>query len=585
MAKKKAPPAVENMLKAAEAQEAAANGQNPYPFSIYVDIAGESDPQKLLNECACEPETDIGNGRRFLRRYGNRVLHVARIGWHGYDGKRWKEDEDGSVVRPLAQKTAELIDDEARLLTATEEDQKLIDDGRKAKLDRKKMGSPRKEWSPEKAGHYMALEDVIEAGNDAKKRTDGRKSSRHRHAKSSAGTSKINNMMIEALPHVAKIVTDMNADLYAFNCNDGTLHFRRVEDEESDPDDPRYRWVVEVEKHKPEEFISKLSPTAFDIEAAAPNWTKFLQTIQPDVEIRNFLQRFMGYCLTGLTVEQCLLFFYGIGRNGKSTFLDAIGSVIGDYAVTLSIDSFAGDSRRGGSEATPDLARLPGARLVAASEPEMGVRLKDALIKSLTGGEVIPVRRLHEDFFEVHPQFKIILSGNHKPRIDDTSDGIWRRVFLVPWEVQIPKEEVDRDLPVKLKNEAAGILAWMVNGCIEYLNSGLNPPEKVLAATKEYREDSDPIGAFIRSACIVTGKEEDQSTPGDLFIGYSNWAAKEGAAEFRQATFSRRFPDYARLSWKSPDEKMRQFWKAKAGSTIYKGIRVLSKFLIPKAED
>lgn len=584
MAEKKVPEAVKKMLKAAALQQAAVTGKNPHPFAGGEEDGENSDPQKLLEECANEPETDIGNGRRFLCRYGKRVLHVARIGWHGYDGKRWKEDEDGSVVRPLAQKTAEMIDDEARLLTATEEDQKLIDAGKAAKLERKKMGTPKKDWPDEKLSRYMALEDVVSNGEDALKRTNGLKSSRHRHAKSSAGTSKINNMMTEALPHVAKVVTDMNADLFAFNCATGTLHFKREEDEESEPDDPRFVWREELSEHNSAEFISKLAPTDFDKTKTAPEWAKFLATVQPDVEIRSFLKRFMGYCLTGLTVEQCLLFFYGAGRNGKSTFLDTIGTVIGDYAVTLSIDSFAGESRRGGSEATPDLARLPGARLVAASEPEMGVRLKDALIKSLTGGEVIPVRRLHEDFFEVHPQFKIILSGNHKPRIDDTSDGIWRRVFLVPWEVQIPKENVDRALPEKLKAEREGILAWMVEGCLEYLNYGLNPPEKVLAATKEYREDSDPIGAFIRAACIVSGSENDQATPGDLFIAYSNWAGKEGAAEFRQATFSRRFPDYTRMSWKSPDSTMRQFWKAKSGTTVYKGIRVKNEFSTPASE-
>lgn len=576
MDNKGTPAAVKSMLKAAEAQAAAANGENPYPFT---DFSNDETPEEIMKNCAAEPETDIGNGRRFLHRYGHRVLHVARIGWHGYDGKRWKEDEDGSVVRPLAQRTAELIDDEARHLTLSDEDEKLVIDGQQAKREKKKLGTPKAHWTEDQLSHYWELERAIELGEEIQKRANGVKSSRHRHAKSSAGTSKINNMMTEAQPHVAKIVTDMNSDLYAFNCKDGTIHFIRAEDEESDPDDPRYIWKCALKPHDPKDLISKLAPTSFTLDAPAPNWEKFLATIQPDVEIRLFLQRFMGYCLTGLTVEQCLLFFYGAGRNGKSTFVDAISTVIGDYAVTLSIDSFAGESRRGGAEATPDLARLPGARLVAASEPEMGVKLKDALIKTLTGGEVIPVRRLHEDFFEVHPQFKIVLSGNHKPRIDDTSDGIWRRVFLVPWEVQIPKEQVDRALPAKLREEAAGILSWLVNGCIDYLNFGLNPPEKVLLATKEYREDSDPIGAFIRAACIVTGKETEETTPGDLFIGYSNWATKEGAAEFKQATFSRRFPDYARLSWAAPDGAMRQFWKAKSNSTVYKGIQVQPKYL------
>ena len=221
-----------------------------------------------------------------------------------------------------------------------------------------------------------------------------------------------------------------------------------------------------------------------------------------------------------MTVEQCLLFFYGAGRNGKSTLVDLMVDVLGDYAVSLSIDSFAGDSRKVGGEATPDLARLPGARMVSASEPEMGVRLKDALIKTLTGGDKISVRRLHQDFFELIPQFKIVLQGNHKPIITDDSDGIWRRVMLIFFEIQVPKEQVDPELPKRLRREAAGVFAWMVAGALDYLTMGLRPPEKVLAATEEYRQESDPLGAFIRGACMVTGREDDSETPENMHIGY-----------------------------------------------------------------
>jgi len=584
------PDAVAAMLEEANRQAALAAGE-PCPPSDDRAKSQVSDPaesataQEILAECAVEPETDIGNGRRFLNRFGSRVIHVARVGWHGYDGRRWKEDEDGSIVRPLAQRTAEMISDEATLLTATEEEEKLIEAGRTARAERKKMGTPKKDWDEEKLARYLMLEEQMEEGEAARTKVNGRKSARHRHAKSSAGTSKINNMMTEAAPHVAKMVGDLNRDLYAINCMGGTLRFVREECEESDPDDPVYRWVVRVDPHRPCDFISKLVTIDWNDGAAAPEFDKFLKRVQPDHDIRAFLKRFVGYCLLGLTVEQCLVFFYGAGRNGKSTFVDLICEILGDYAVTLSIDSFAGDSRRGGNEATPDLARLPGARVVAASEPEMGVKLKDALIKTLTGGEKIPVRRLHQDFIEVLPQFKIILSGNHKPRIDDTSDGIWRRVNLVPWEVQIPREEVDRSLPSKLRKEASGVFAWMVEGAIEYLNYGLAPPDKVLLATAEYREESDPIGAFIRGACIVTGNEADSSTPGDLFIGYSNWAGKEGAAEFRQNTFARRLPDYTRLSWEGPDGRMHQFWKGKSGTTVYRGIMVKEEFVRPSGHD
>lgn len=589
MTTKTIPEAVAAMLDEANRQAAAAAGFAPSPLPEEPQTPAPPpdllSPEEILRECAAEPETDIGNGRRFLNRYGDRVIHVARVGWHGFDGKRWKEDEDGSIVRPLAQKTAEFICDEATLLTATEEEEKLIEAGRSARIERKKMGLPKKDWDEDKLARYVQLEEVIEEGEDARKKVSGRKSQRHRHAKSTAGTSKLNNMMTEASPHVAKMVGDLNTDLYAINCKSGTLRFIRVENEESDPDDPTYHWTVRLDPHRSSDFISKLAPFEWRPKAKADVFDAFLKKVQPDHDIRAFLKRFVGYCLLGITVEQCLVFFYGAGRNGKSTFVDLLCDILGDYAVTLSIDSFAGDSRRGGNEATPDLARLPGARLVAASEPEMGVKLKDALIKTLTGGEKIPVRRLHQDFIEVLPQFKIVLSGNHKPRIDDTSDGIWRRVNLVPWEIQIPREEVDRGLPRKLRAEADGVFAWMVEGALDYLNYGLVPPEKVLMATAEYREESDPIGAFVRGACIVSGSEDDTATPGDLFIAYSNWASKEGAAEFKQGTFARRFPDYTRMSWQGADGKMRQFWKGKSGTTVYKGIAVRDEFVRPHGRD
>jgi putative DNA primase/helicase len=161
-----------------------------------------------------------------------------------------------------------------------------------------------------------------------------------------------------------------------------------------------------------------------------------------------------------------------------------MADVMGNYAVTLSVDSFAGEGRRSGAEATPDLARLPGARLVAASEPESGVHLKESLIKTLTGGERIPVRRLQQEFIEVIPQFKIVMVGNHKPVIRDTSDGIWRRVLLVPWEIQIEQGKVDRLLPEKLRAEREGVFAWLVRGALDYLELGLAVPERVSAANQ-----------------------------------------------------------------------------------------------------
>ncbi|WP_339760747.1 phage/plasmid primase, P4 family [uncultured Hoeflea sp.] len=585
----KIPAAVQAMLDAMGHEPAAA--ENPDPSSKAEPTGAGKTPQPpeaetpeptaedKLAECACEPETDIGNGRRLLIRYGNRILHVARVGWHGFDGKHWKEDEDGSVVRPLAQKTAEFIDDEAMAMSATEEEAILIEAGQTARKERIKMGRPAKDWSADKSQRWLELEETEEAGEAALKTVKGRRSARHRFAKSSAGTSKINNLLTEAAPHVARMVNDMNTDLFAFNCSNGTLRFVRVEDEDSDPDDPRYRWEARLDAHRAGDYISKLGQVEYRPDAKAPEFQKFFQTVQPDPAVRLFLQRFFGYSLLGLTKEQCLLFFYGAGRNGKSTFIDLMTEMMGNYAVTLSVDSFAGEGRRSGAEATPDLARLPGARLVAASEPESGVHLKESLIKTLTGGERIPVRRLQQEFIEVIPQFKIVMVGNHKPVIRDTSDGIWRRVLLVPWEIQIPSDQVDRRLPEKLRAEADGVFAWLVRGALDYLTLGLAVPDKVTSATSEYREDSDPIGAFIRAGCIVTGQEHDSSTPDDICVGYANWAAREGQPEFRKSTLMRRFPDYARKQWEGTDGMMHAFRKHKSSTTRYVGIKVRDEYM------
>lgn len=573
------PEAVLRMARMAEEQRRAYAG-NPDPLPVDApepeEEALELSAEEKLAECADEPETDIGLGTRLIIRYGPILRHVTHVGWHGFDGRRWLEDASGAFTRRLAHKTAVWIDDEAIRLDCSEEEQAAIEAGRIAAEEMKALGRKAKDWDAGKLAEYEAFESLVTKMRKVQDDRAGRMSSRHSFAKSAAGTNRINNMMGEAMPYLSIDVDELNRDLFALNCRTGTLRFFRP--------GPKEKWRVRLDPHRAADNISKLAEVDFDVERSCPLFLAFLQRIMPDPDIRGFLQRYFGYALLGLTVEQCLVFFYGVGRNGKSTLVDLIVELMGDYAVSMSIDSFAGDSRRAGAEATPDLARLPGARLVAASEPEMGVHLKDALIKSLTGGEVISVRRLHQDFFELKPQFKIVLSGNHKPVIRDDSDGIWRRVFLVPFEVQIPEEEVDPDLPRKLRGEAAGIFGWMVRGCLDYLDNGLAVPDRVRAATAEYREESDPIGAFLRNGCHITGDANDKETPLDLFAAFCLFARREGLPEFKQATFSKRLPDQTRKTWRGPDGAMHQFMKMKSGTTIYTGIRIRDEFR-PQSED
>lgn len=579
------PDAVAAMLEEANRQAALAAGERPDPFpetsSEPKDRPEPLSSEEMLAECVAEPETDIGNGRRLLIRYGDRIIHVAHVGWHGYDGRRWKEDDDGSVVRPLAQRTAEFIAEEARLVTASEEELDIIAKGKEAEAELKSIGNPKKDWGKDLFAKYLQLSEIVEEGENTRKAVNGRKSSRHSHAKASAGTTKINNMLTEALPAVACTVERLNTDLYALNVGNGTLRFVRTEDEESDPDDPRYVWHARLDPHEPDDFISKLAPHNWKPKAKCPELNAFLEKVQPDPEMRDFLQRLAGYIALGIIDEQIMVIFHGGGRNGKSTFVSTLCHVLGDYAVTLDVDSFTGENRRSGAEATPDLARLPGARLVASEEPDEGVRLKEGLIKRVTGGTRIPVRRLHQDFIEVMPQFTPVLSCNPKPEIRDMSEGLWRRILLVPWEVQIAKKDIDRKLPGRLRAEAEGILAWIVQGALDYLNYGLAPPKRVLAATDEYRHDSDFIGSFIRSACIVTGRADDTATPADLFIAYSNWQARSGAMELHKNTFFKRFPAYCQQYFEAPDGSQRQFSKDKSGTTIYRGLLVKDEFVRP----
>lgn len=542
--------------------------------------------RELIARCAAEPEHDIGNARRFLMWAGDDTRHVTHVGWHVFDGKRWQEDESGSIVRRHAHRAAEAIFDEVRILAPNPDDQDLIDAARVAKAslaatfdaktasrdDMLKHTADRKAWM-----------DIVKAAEEATARLADMRAGRHRHAKSTCGTSKITAMLTESQAYRAASVDDLNTDVHAFNVDNGTLRFFKTEDEESDPSDPRFVWRVRLDPHTRDDLISKLAPVVYDPQAPLPKeWRKFLVRVQPSPAMRAYLKRLVGYSILGLNTEQMIAFFFGIGRNGKSTFVDTLARIFADYAVTLSIDSFAGDDKRSGAEATPDLARLPGARLVAASEPDAGVRFKEALIKRLTGGEKIPVRRLHQDFFEFAPQFTLIVSGNHKPVIVGNDDGIWRRIHLVPWNEQIAKDEVDKELPQKLLTEASGILKWAVEGALDYLNlGGLKPPAEILDATQEYREEEDPIGSFIRNACDVTGDDRDQEKPFDLFMSYERYCLASGTVKVKDTTFYRRLPDAARRTWPAPDgTALQQFHKVKSnGAPVFRGIRIRDEWL------
>jgi putative DNA primase/helicase len=287
-----------------------------------------------------------------------------------------------------------------------------------------------------------------------------------------------------------------------------------------------------VRTHRREDYITKTA--AVDPKGECPRWLSFIDEITgSDAELTGFIQRMLGYSLTGSTQEQCLFFLFGRGANGKSVLLSTVTSILGDFHTTAPIETFTASQ----SERHPtELAGLMGARLVTAIETEEGRRWAEAKIKSLTGGDPISARFMRQDFFNFIPQFKLIIAGNHKPSLRTVDEAIRRRFHLVPFAVTIPPDKRDQDLPEKLKAEWPGILKWMIEGCLAWQREGLKPPAAVLDATKQYLESEDAIAAWMEE-CIDRGPNHWTSST-MLFGSWSAWATKSGEFVGSQKAFS-----------------------------------------------
>jgi putative DNA primase/helicase len=285
---------------------------------------------------------------------------------------------------------------------------------------------------------------------------------------------------------VVVLPEELDIDPWALNVENGTVDLH----------------TGDLQPHDREDLITKIAGCRYDPKAEAPTWTKFLERVMDgNQELIAFLQRAVGYSLTGTTGEECLFIPYGTGANGKSKFLGAIHALLGGYAQQLPRETLTTRQRNG--NIPNDLAALQGIRFTTAIETRQGQRLDEELVKQLTGGDKIRARFLHAEFFEFRPAAKIWLATNHKPKITGTDDGIWRRIRLVPFEVTIPEDERDHDLAAKLEAELPGILAWAVEGCLAWQQHGLKPPTAVASATDTYRQEEDLFGDFVEQCCVT----------------------------------------------------------------------------------
>ncbi len=316
----------------------------------------------------------------------------------------------------------------------------------------------------------------------------------------------------------------------------------------------------ELQPAKPEDLITKQSPVQFDPAAKCPRFEAFVQEIMNEnEELIAYLRRVMGYCLTGLTEEQCLFFFYGSGANGKSTFLNVMKDVLGDdYCKQTPSETLM--VKKNGRNSTNDIARLVGVRSVLSNEVEEGSRLSESFIKEMTGGDQISARFLYAEYFEFRPEFKIIIAGNHQPVIRGDDTGIWRRLHMVPFTVTIPAERRDPKLAETLRAELPGILNWALAGCLEWQRQRLNQPKLVTDAVAEYRSDMDVLGQWIEDRCELGDDRTAGAT--DAYQSYKFWAESNGFSQMSNNAFGRKL-------------KERFIRKATSTGKVYLGLRVI----------
>lgn len=400
---------------------------------------------------------DMGNAERFVDLFGENVRYCyTEKKWYFYNSMRWSVDNLGVILR-MADKCVEAMKAEAKL--------------------------------------YLQADE--ESGGDMAKAFE-------KHMKSSRSNKSKKAMLNEIEHHLPILPIQMDRYKMALNTPSGIINLKNGD----------------VKAHNPEYYFTKITSVDCAEAADCPRWLAFLDDIfASDKDLIRYIQKAVGYSLTGSTAEQCAFFLYGTGRNGKSTFIDVIRDVFGDYAANIQPETIMVKSSQSNA-INSDIARLKGARLVTSVEPNEGVRLNEGLLKQLTGDDTVTARKLYSEEFEFKPEFKLWMATNHKPIIRGTDTGIWRRIHMIPFDVQIPEDKVDKNLTHKLKAEMTAIFKWCIDGCLMWQREGLQMPVAVLKSVREYRREMDVISAFIEDKCTLEGAVQAST----LYAAYVSWA-------------------------------------------------------------
>jgi putative DNA primase/helicase len=339
-------------------------------------------------------------------------------------------------------------------------------------------------------------------------------------------------------PGIPALVEQLDADPFLLSVENGTLSLR--------PD--RFGLLP----HQRGDLITKVADVKYDAAAACPRFDGFLEEILPDAQVRRFVQKAVGASLTGDVSEQVLFFAHGSGANGKSTLMELLLRILGEYAMMAAPRLLIAERH---TEHPTQVADLFGRRLVVAQEIQQGQRLNEELVKQLTGSDTVKARYMRQDYFSFQPSHKLWLCANHKPIIRGTDHAIWRRIRLIPFEVTIPEDRRDKQLGRQLWRERSGVLRWAVEGCLAWHREGLEPPDAVINATQAYRDDMDMVGQFIAECCVVGPLHRVPSS--DLYRAYVDWCTGNGlihplsrkalAGRLRERGFDQ--ADASRKSW------------------------------------
>jgi putative DNA primase/helicase len=445
---------------------------------------GEADAEEL----ARFDLNDYGNAMRFIRRTGgaidedglidtggSRVLYLRRRGWIAFNGRFWDLEHGEGLARREAAKVALTLHPQLAI---------------------------RVEIAKERGDSAKTIQAIWDFGVQC------------------GNNGRVTALLNMAQAYLEAELGEFDTDPLAINCENGVVRLRR--DAEGGAV-ARFR-----EGHEPGDRMTRMVAAPYDPTAAAPLFDQVVRDAQPRPEDQHYLQKVLGYATTGSVEEQKFWVFQGRGGDGKSTIVNAVRDTLGSYATVVAVETFLDTGVKRGSEASPDIAALAGdTRFLSAGEPPSGSKLATGQIKAFTGDGKLKARELREGLFEFKPMGKVVIECNRRPAINDTDDGIWRRLKTLPFRHQVAPDKIDMTLPRRLAEERPGIFAWLVQGALAWMDESLRQdPESVREAVEDYRKGSNPFAQWMDARLVRDPEARVRASV--LFEDYKKWCEDNG---------------------------------------------------------